>query len=575
MAGDESLGRAVLALATDDSGLDSGLKGAEEKSGSWVARVGGTLGKGLAVGAGLAIGAGVALTAVLGDSVAAAIDAEQSQAQLDAVLRSTGGAAGMTKDAVNDLAQQLSEVTRFEDDAIVSGENMLLTFTNIGQDVFPAATQAMLDMSTATGQDMQSSAVQLGKALNDPIAGVSALTRVGVTFTEQQKEQIKAMQEAGDTAGAQKLILAELSKEFGGSAEAAGKTFAGQMDILNNALGNVKEEIGGALLPVLSELATKYGPALIEFAKTAAEWMTTSLIPAIETAAAWLGTNLPPAIETTKQVLEAIGRVIGDVVGWFQNMSAGAQAGQGAWGQLGDIIDTVVQIFNLTVKPAFEAVARFLSDHSEEIKTIVGGAWKYIQNDIQFFIDLIQGILKVALKLIQGDWSGAWEEVKATGAKLWGDINGMIGGLVTILETLLSGAWDRIKKGAIGAWEGVRDGINSAFAGALDGIKSTLNGMIDAVNSAISAFNVLPGPDIGLIPNLASGTLNFGGGLALVGEAGPEIVAMPAGSRVWPSGQAPIGATYNITINAPGGDALAIRTGVLSALDVACTRGQM
>jgi hypothetical protein len=297
MTGEENLGRAVLALGTDDTGMDQGLDAAEGKSQSWVTRVGGVLGKGLAVGAGVAIGAGVALTAVLADSVAGAMEAEKGQAALEAVLRSTGGASGMTAEAVNDLASSLSEVTTFEDDAIVAGDNMLLTFTNIGKDVFPAATEAMLDMSTATGQDMQSSAVQLGKALNDPIAGVSALSRVGVTFTEQQKEQIKAMQDAGDTAGAQKVILAELSKEFGGAAEAAGSTFAGKMEILNNQIGNVKDEIGAALIPVLADLATEYGPALIQFAKDAGAWIQSDLIPAIQDIVAWLKVNLPPAIK--------------------------------------------------------------------------------------------------------------------------------------------------------------------------------------------------------------------------------------------------------------------------------------
>jgi hypothetical protein len=70
------------------------------------------------------------------------------------------------------------------------------------------------------GTDLKGSAVQLGKALNDPIAGVGALSRVGVTFTETQKDMIKTMVEAGNVAGAQTLILDELGKEFGGSAKA-------------------------------------------------------------------------------------------------------------------------------------------------------------------------------------------------------------------------------------------------------------------------------------------------------------------------------------------------------------------
>jgi phage-related minor tail protein len=90
-----------------------------------------------------------------------------------------------------------------------------------GNDIFDQATGIITDMSVALGQDTSSSAIQLGKALNDPIKGVTALQRVGVSFTASQKEQITTLVESGKTLDAQKLILAELGKEFGGAAEAA------------------------------------------------------------------------------------------------------------------------------------------------------------------------------------------------------------------------------------------------------------------------------------------------------------------------------------------------------------------
>src|SRR3990172_8505174 len=163
------------------------------------------------------------------------------------------GVAGVTADMANELANSLMGVTRFGDEAILSGENMLLTFTNIGKDVFHEATEVMLDMSQALGQDIKSSAIQLGKALQDPIQGVTALRRVGVNFTEDQQKMIESMVESGDLMGAQKFILQELQTEFGGSARAAGETFAGQLDILKNSLLNVAEGIGTALLPIAQD----------------------------------------------------------------------------------------------------------------------------------------------------------------------------------------------------------------------------------------------------------------------------------------------------------------------------------
>jgi hypothetical protein len=241
-------------MATEDIGtllvkIDASTKGLEQgvtKAGSLF----GNLAKGIA-----GIGAVVATGAFLKSAIDEAAEAQDGLKQLNTVIASTGGKAGVTAEQVTSMAAALQQSTKFSDDAVIAGDNLLLTFTNIGKDVFPAATETMLNMSQALGQDVKGSAIQLGKALNDPIQGVTALRRVGVSFTESQLEQIKAMQESGNLMGAQKLILKELETEFGGAARAAGETFSGKLERLKNQFGEVKETIGGALLPVLSTLA--------------------------------------------------------------------------------------------------------------------------------------------------------------------------------------------------------------------------------------------------------------------------------------------------------------------------------
>ena len=205
--------------------------------------------------AGLALLAGgAAMVAGLKFAIDEAAEAEKVFAQTEAVIKSTGGAAGLTAREVADMAGALQKASTFGDEAILTGQNLLLTFTNIGKDVFPMASQAMVDMATAMGTDVSSGAIQLGKALNDPIKGITALTRVGVSFTAEQKALIASMTEAGDVAGAQKIILAELAKEFGGSAAAAVNTFAGQQAQLKNEIGELAEAIGSELLPRATEL---------------------------------------------------------------------------------------------------------------------------------------------------------------------------------------------------------------------------------------------------------------------------------------------------------------------------------
>ena len=195
-------------------------------------------------------------TAAIGITVAAWRVQEQAIFRQQAVLKSTGYAAGITSMELQKMASALQDVTTFGDEAIIQGQNLLLTFKQIGKDVFPQATEVMLDVATAMGQDMKTTAVQLGKALNDPITGLTALRRVGITFNDQQTEQIKTMQKAGDMAGAQAIMLKELESQFGGAARAAANG-TGAFIQMKNVFGDILEEVGKRFTPVLSDAAKK------------------------------------------------------------------------------------------------------------------------------------------------------------------------------------------------------------------------------------------------------------------------------------------------------------------------------
>ena len=194
------------------------------------------------------------LAAAITGSVAAYRQQEQVEIKTRQTIKATGEAAGITAEEIFKMASSLQDVTTFGDEAIIGGQNLLLTFKNLGKDVFPRATEIMLDMSEAMGQDMKSSAIQLGKALNDPTVGLTALSRVGITFNEQQKEQIKSMQQSGDIAGAQAIILKELESQFGGVARASAQG-TGVFIQLKNIMGDLAEDIGRELAPVLITVA--------------------------------------------------------------------------------------------------------------------------------------------------------------------------------------------------------------------------------------------------------------------------------------------------------------------------------
>ena len=197
-----------------------------------------------------AIGAGIAAVAVAGlikigkDLVNIYAVQEQAEARLEATIKATGKAAGLSADQLTDMASGLQQVTKFGDEAIIGAESLLLTFKDIGGDIFPRALESILDVSEAMGTDLQASVIQLGKALNDPILGLTSLSRSGIQFTDTQKETIKTMVEMGDKAGAQVIILEELESQFGGVARAAADTATGSMVQMKNSIGDVQEAYG-------------------------------------------------------------------------------------------------------------------------------------------------------------------------------------------------------------------------------------------------------------------------------------------------------------------------------------------
>ena len=214
------------------------------------------LGRNAAI-AGAAVGAFGAAIAFSARSLARI---QKINIQTTSVLKSTGTTANGTAKDIENLAGSLEALTATEAETIQEGANLLLTFKNIqnqagaGNDIFNQTTAAMVDVARAMGTSASGEAIRLGKALNDPVKGISALTRVGITFTEQQKAQIKALSESGDLMGAQKIILAELQSQFGGSGAAFAKSFTGQLQLLQHELGTVGEEATMVVMPALQQM---------------------------------------------------------------------------------------------------------------------------------------------------------------------------------------------------------------------------------------------------------------------------------------------------------------------------------
>lgn len=201
----------------------------------------------------------------------------QATAQVEAGLKSTGEAAGLTFKDIQDGAKKLSAGILYGRTDILEMQSILLTFPAVTKDSFEPASAIIADMSTRLGVDLKGTAIQVGKALQDPIKGVTALRKVGVNFSEAQTQMIAKLVATGQAAKAQQLILGELTTEFGGSARAAfnadpAARFNKMMEAVKIGVGELAEELLEKLIPGLEWFGQKILDG-IEGLKEGAHWL--------------------------------------------------------------------------------------------------------------------------------------------------------------------------------------------------------------------------------------------------------------------------------------------------------------
>jgi len=173
-----------------------------------------------------------------------ALDAEREVALLNATLRSTGFAAGLSAQNVNELANEISRATSVDAGDILQGTTALLRFRDIGGETFREVSRLAVDLAVATGTAVPEAFAKVGRALQDPVNGARALRDVGVKLTESQAELAKQLRDTGDTAGAQRIVIDELAKSVGGSGAAANTGLTGATQSLARAWEDLLTSIG-------------------------------------------------------------------------------------------------------------------------------------------------------------------------------------------------------------------------------------------------------------------------------------------------------------------------------------------
>ena len=311
-----SAGEVSLSVRADTKGLGNQLKTDTEReaSGADFSGVGRIMGGAIAAGVAL-VTAGI--VAVVKTGFDETMQASAGIAQLNAGIQSTGNVAGVSVKGMTDLATSIQNMSGQTDDSIVKAESLLQTFTNIRNQgpnkIFDDATLAAANMAAKMGGDASDQAIRLGKALNDPVNGMTALRKVGVQFTDDQAAQIAALQASGDMMGAQKIILEELNTEFGGAAAAAGQSLPGQLQILKRNFEDMSQSVMTGVMPALTPLFPVLGDAIKKVAPVLGD-MLTKLGPTFGTVLKTLADAIVAIAPTVSSLVGAIGPLLGDAI---------------------------------------------------------------------------------------------------------------------------------------------------------------------------------------------------------------------------------------------------------------------
>jgi len=559
------IGALRVRLGLDSAAFEKGARGAEKSAdtfGKRMSRLGGQLQK---TGTIMTAAVTAPLVAFGVSSVRAFQESEKATAAVDAALKSMGETAGFTAAQLGEMAANLQKASTFDDDEILSKVTAnLLTFGQVQGDVFERAQKVTLDLSARLGQDLQSSAIMVGKALNDPVRGLTALSRVGVSFTDQQREQIKAMVEVGDVAGAQALMLAELEKQYGGQAEALAATSAGRAQQLANSWGDFQEKIGEIIAVIL--------PPLIDLLGRVVEWLDTldpqtvawgvaiagiaaalgPVLLAIGSLITILGT-LGPAIVGIVSVgatlttwivalgphLLTLGRVIAGMlvatgpIGWLALAVAGIVAVWQNW----DTIGPIVQRLYSSVK-------------------------QWIQDRLGAVLDWVNGKIRAVTDTFKAMY------VAVVGNSYVPDMVDGIAAEFGRLDSVMVAPAEDAATSVGDAFVHAADRVGQAFGGMLSRGEFSLRSLADLAGSLANEMFVQPffsglggqGTGGGFLSSLLGGlSRSFAGGFeaggtiprgqwGIVGEEGPEVAfGGQGGLTVLPSGGGGVMQIFNIT----------------------------
>ncbi|QUM70840.1 phage tail length tape measure family protein [Sphingopyxis granuli] len=504
----ETVGSLLVRLGLDSGAFRSGLTVAEKDFKAAQKRFE-KIGEGMqSFGKKLSVGLTLPLTALGAAAVKGALDQRAAMGQVEAALASMGNVSGKTADQLAKAADAMEMHSLFDADAILTKVTAnLLTFGNVAGEQFDRAQQAAIDMATRMGSDPQSAAVMLGKALNDPIKGISALTKVGVQFSAEQKKQIEAFQKTGQTAKAQGIILTEVERQFKGAAQAAADTQPWRQAKV--AIDQAMDGIGEAILPVIPVIADAIKSLATSFAELSPGMQKAIVIGGAVAAAlgpiitvfGGIVIAIAPMLASISTTVTALGgwgaafgvaraAIAGFLTGFapaipvIAAFAAAAYAVYANWDKISPVLQEVWKTIVDTLGPPLQQIVSTvttmltelwngpLGDLARGAITVLGEVGAAL---LKVFGPVILGALKLMLTQIGNTLTALLEFGRAIGSLFRGDIQGAFEHLGSAINNLFGGlpakviGWIAEMVRGIGQWMGAK--LNAIW----DGVKKKVD----------------------------------------------------------------------------------------------------
>lgn len=422
------------------------------------------------------LSAGAAFGDFVADSFAGALDAEKVMARLNAQIKAQGSSAAVTAEQAGELADQYKHLAGGSDDAILSAEAVLLKFNQISGETFPQTIKVSADLAALMGTDVASAAQTLGFALETGGDGLARIAKQTGAFTDEELKNIKAMQEAGDIAGAQKAILNNLEDAIGGTADALASTTAGQWQIFQETISDAGEGIAGALLPAISQLVNGLKPVLFVVEDLAGAF-STFITAFSETGDITEALDSLMEFDSVRAIFSALGvsgkdfytnsALIGDAFEYISN-SAGI-----ALSSIGDFVNNT---FIPAIKSIGDSAGVTLPTAQEVFEGVMNGIVTASQLVSDFIVNTLVPGMTVAV-----DWVVAnWPAIQATIEEV---VNAIQTVITTVLAEVIPFAVSEFEK--IKAWT---DENWPLIQQTIDTVINAISGIVESVTGAIASF---------------------------------------------------------------------------------------